>query len=44
MNNLADLLRQQGKLAEAELRVFGWREVTFLEGVSPRAFFCLAKA
>ena len=24
--------------------VFGWREVTFLEGVSLRAFFCLAKA
>ena len=44
MNNLAALLQQQGKLEEAGLRVFGWGEVTFLEGVSPRAFFCLAKA
>ena len=43
MNNLAALLRERGKLAEAGLRSSGW-EVTFLEGVSPRAFFCLAKA
>ena len=33
-----------GKAGWGGAEVFGWREVTFLEGVSPRAFFCLAKA
>ena len=37
MNNLAVLLRKQGKLDEAGMRSSGW-EVTFLD-VSPRAYF-----
>ena len=44
MNNLANLLRQQGKLDEAGLRVFGCREVTFLEEVFQGHIFCVAKA
>ena len=44
MSNLALLLRAAGKAGWGWAEVFRWREVTFLEGVSPRAFFCLAKA
>ena len=43
MNNLAGLLRQQGKLAEAGRRSLGL-EVTFLEEVFQGHIFCVAKA
>jgi len=43
MNNLAGLLRQQGKLEEAGLRVFGLKRGN-LPGRFTKGIFCLAKA